>query len=297
MSHIPVLLDECIDFLDIKPNGVYIDATMGRGGHTRAILERLTGGRVICFDQDPQASVGTDDPRVTVHHANFREMLSLCDSGADGVLFDLGVSSPQLDEAERGFSYHKDAKLDMRMNTNQTLDAHIVVNGYSKDQLEWIIREWGEERYAERIAYHIVKNRERKPIDSTSELVEIIKKALPSKALREPQHPAMRTFQAIRIAVNDEMGALEEGLNAAIGLLNPGGRIAVISFHSLEDRLVKTTFQRYSTGCTCPPDFPKCICGFKPALEIITRRPVTANDSDPNRRARSAKLRAAEKIN
>ncbi|MCL2081564.1 MAG: 16S rRNA (cytosine(1402)-N(4))-methyltransferase RsmH [Oscillospiraceae bacterium] len=295
MRHIPVLPDECIELLNIKPGGVYIDATLGRGGHTRAILAKLTTGRVICFDRDPMASAGTDDPRVSVIRSDFRHMSDYLDSGADGILFDLGVSSPQLDDAERGFSYHQDARLDMRMDTSQRLDAHIVVNAYPREQLERIIRDWGEERYAERIAYKIVKSREKNPIDTTLQLAEIIKSALPAKALREPRHPAMRAFQAIRIAVNDELGALQEGLDAAIAALNPNGRIAVISFHSLEDRLVKETFRRYSSGCTCPPDFPACVCGFKPALEIITRRPVTAKD-DPNRRARGAKLRAAMKI-
>lgn len=294
--HIPVLLDECIELLDIKPDGVYVDATMGRGGHTRAILDKLTGGHVFCFDQDPLADAGTDDPRITVIHSNFRNMSEYIDGGVDGVLFDLGVSSPQLDEQERGFSYHKEARLDMRMDTTQLLDAHMVVNAYPKEQLEQIIRDWGEERYAERIAYRIVKHREHEPIDSTLQLVDIIKSAMPAKALREPQHPAMRTFQAIRIAVNDELGALTEGLEAAIELLNPNGRIAVISFHSLEDRLVKTIFQKYSRGCTCPPDFPACVCGFEPTLEIITRRPIMAGDEDPNRRARSAKLRGAKKL-
>lgn len=294
--HIPVLLDECIELLNIKPDGVYVDATLGRGGHTRAILEKLTTGRIFCFDQDPLANAGTDDPRVTVIHSNFRYIASHIDCGIDGVLFDLGVSSPQLDEQERGFSYHKDAKLDMRMDTSQKLDAHTVVNAYPKEQLEQIIRDWGEERYAERIAYKITKQREHEPIDSTLQLVDIIKSALPAKALREPQHPAMRTFQAIRIAVNDELGALTEGLEAAIELLNPNGRIAVISFHSLEDRIVKNIFQKYNRGCTCPPDFPACVCGFKPTLDIITRRPITASDVDPNRRARSAKLRGAKKL-
>jgi 16S rRNA (cytosine1402-N4)-methyltransferase len=296
MSHIPVLLNECIDLLDIRPDGVYVDATLGRGGHTRAILDKLTSGRVICFDHDPLADTGTNDPRVTVIYSNFRYMSNYLDYGVDGILFDLGVSSPQLDDAQRGFSYHQDARLDMRMDTTQRLDAHIIVNAYSKEQLEQIIREWGEERWAERIAYRIVKSRERKSIDSTLELVDIIKSALPAKALKEPQHPAMRTFQAIRIAVNDEINALQEGLDSAIASLNPNGRIAVISFHSLEDRLVKMTFRRYSSGCTCPHDFPACVCGFKPVLEIITRRPVIASEYDPNRRARSAKLRVAKKI-
>jgi len=296
MQHVPVLLNKCIELLDIKPDGVYVDATLGRGGHTRAILEKLTSGHVICFDRDPLATAGADDPRVKVIHSNFRYMSDHLHEGIDGILFDLGVSSPQLDDAQRGFSYHQDARLDMRMDTTQQLDAHIIVNAYSKEQLEQIIRDWGEERYAERIAYRIVKSRERKPIDSTLELVDIIKSALPAKALREPQHPAMRTFQAIRIAVNDEIGALHEGLDSAIASLNSNGRIAVISFHSLEDRLVKMTFQRYTSGCTCPRDFPACVCGFKPVLEIITRRPIIADDSDLNRRARSAKLRAAMKL-
>ncbi|MCL2084240.1 MAG: 16S rRNA (cytosine(1402)-N(4))-methyltransferase RsmH, partial [Oscillospiraceae bacterium] len=261
-----------------------------------------------CVDQDAAAiedsrrRLAPHMDRVTLVQSNFRHLggwlRRFMPNGVDGVLFDLGVSSPQLDKAERGFSYHKDAPLDMRMDTGSPFTARVLVNSWSKEQLERVIREYGEERYAGRIAHRIVTSREAKPVETTLELAEIVKKALPPKALRESQHPAMRTFQAIRIAVNDELDALADGLEASVSALKPGGRLAVISFHSLEDRIVKRAFLKRGQGCTCPPDFPACVCGFKPDLKILTRQPIVAGKTEltENRRARSAKLRVAEKI-
>ena len=306
--HVPVLLDECLSLLNIKPDGFYADATAGMGGHSEAIAQRLENGRLLCFDQDA-AAIGNSRRRlspmlhkVTLIQSNFRHLGSwirkFMPDGADGILFDLGISSPQVDQAERGFSYHSDAPLDMRMDTSGTFTARILVNSWPKEQLERVFREYGEERYAERIAHRIVASRETAPVETTLELVELIKKAMPAKALREPQHPAMRVFQAIRIAVNDEINALAEGLESAVSSLKPGGRVAVVSFHSIEDRVVKNMFLKYSKGCTCPPDFPACVCGFEPGLKVITRQPITAGERETaeNRRSRSAKLRVAEKI-
>lgn len=307
-THKPVLLDACIQALNIHPDGIYVDGTLGRAGHSREIAGRLTTGRLICIDRDQAAIDAAQDrlapwlDRVTLIHSNFselKEVLSRCGvSGADGMLFDLGVSSPQLDDAGRGFSYMHDAPLDMRMDRQAALSARDVVNGWSYEELRRILYEYGEERYAPAIAKNIVRRRDERPIETTLELVEVIKEAMPAAALREKQHPAKRSFQAIRIAVNDELGVLPTMLSAAVEHLNSGGRLAVISFHSLEDRIIKKTMQELATGCICPPNFPVCVCGRKPKIKLVTRKPVTAGEAELvyNPRARSAKLRVAEKI-
>lgn len=306
-THKPVLLQECIDALAIRPDGVYVDGTLGRAGHSREIAKRLTTGRLICIDRDMAAIDAAKErlapylDRVTLVHSNFSELESVLGqagvSGADGMLFDLGVSSPQLDDSSRGFSYMHDAPLDMRMDRSAPLSAYEVVNTWSYEELRRILYDYGEERYAPAIAKAIVRARETAPIATTLELVEIIKGAMPPAALREKQHPAKRSFQAIRIAVNGELDALEPMLRAAVDKLNPGGRLAVITFHSLEDRIVKRTMQEMAKGCTCPPEFPVCVCGKKPKVKILTRRPVVsgAAELEENPRARSAKLRVAEK--
>ena len=306
--HIPVLLKETIEALNIDPHGLYVDGTLGRGGHSRAILEKLTDGRLIAIDRDQTA---IDDCRrrlcefndkITYVHGNFRDIKSILnaagDAQVDGMLFDLGVSSPQLDEAERGFSYMHDAPLDMRMDKTATVTAKDVVNTWPEDELRRIFFEYGEERYAARIAAGIVRRRKEAPIETTFELVDAIKSSMPAQALREKQHPAKRTFQAIRIAVNDELDSISDMLSDAADCLKSGGRIAVISFHSLEDRIVKNLFNSKEKGCTCPPDFPVCVCGFKQTMKVITRKPIVAGkkELEINPRARSAKLRVAEKI-
>ena len=306
-THKPVLLDACIQALNIHPDGIYVDGTLGRAGHSREIAGRLTTGRLICIDRDQAAIDAAQDrlapwlDRVTLIHSNFselKEVLSRCGvSGADGMLFDLGVSSPQLDDASRGFSYMQDAPLDMRMDTSAPLSAADIVNTWSQEELRRILFEYGEERYAPAIARAIVRARETAPVKTTLELVEIIKSAMPPAALREKQHPAKRSFQAIRIAVNGELDALPPMLRAAVDGLNPGGRLAVITFHSLEDRIVKRTLAELARGCVCPPEFPVCVCGKKPQVRLVTRKPVTAGGAEleENPRARSAKLRVAEK--
>ena len=306
-THKPVLLHECIDALAIRPDGVYVDGTLGRAGHSREIAKRLTTGRLICIDRDMAAIDAAKErlapylDRVTLVHSNFSELESVLRqagvTGADGMLFDLGVSSPQLDDGSRGFSYMQDAPLDMRMDRSAPLSAYEVVNTWSYEELRRILYDYGEERYAPAIAKAIVRTRETAPVDTTLELVEIIKDAMPPAALREKQHPAKRSFQAIRIAVNGELDALEPMLRSAVDGLNPGGRLAVITFHSLEDRIVKRTLQEMAKGCTCPPEFPVCVCGKKPKIKILTRRPVVsgAAELEENPRARSAKLRVAEK--
>lgn len=306
--HIPVLLKETIEALNIDPHGLYVDGTLGRGGHSRAILEKLTDGRLIAIDRDQTA---IDDCRrrlcefndkITYVHGNFRDIKSILnaagDAQVDGMLFDLGVSSPQLDEAERGFSYMHDAPLDMRMDKTAAVTAKDVVNTWPEDELRRIFFEYGEERYAARIAAGIVRRRKEAPIETTFELVDAIKSSMPAQALREKQHPAKRTFQAIRIAVNDELDSISDMLSDAADCLKSGGRIAVISFHSLEDRIVKNLFNSKEKGCTCPPDFPVCVCGFKQTMKVITRKPIVAGkkELEINPRARSAKLRVAEKI-
>ena len=306
-THKPVLLDACIQALNIRPDGVYVDGTLGRAGHSLEIARRLTTGRLICIDRD-QAAIDAARvrlapwlDRVTLVHSNFSELKEVLSgagvSGADGMLFDLGVSSPQLDDASRGFSYMQDAPLDMRMDTAAPLTAYEVVNTWSQEELRRILYEYGEERYAPAIAKAIVRARETAPVQTTLELVEVIKSAMPPAALREKQHPAKRSFQAIRIAVNGELDALPPMLRAAVDGLNPGGRLAVITFHSLEDRIVKRALAEQAKGCTCPPEFPVCVCGKKPRIRLVNRKPITADGAElaDNPRARSAKLRVAEK--
>ena len=307
-SHKPVLLAECIQALNIRPEGVYLDGTLGRAGHSREIARRLTTGRLICVDRDQAALDAAQErlapwmDRVTLVHSNFCQLDAILDglglAGVDGMLFDLGVSSPQLDDAARGFSYMADAPLDMRMDKSDSLTARTVVNDWPQEELRRILWQYGEERYSSAIAGALVRAREKKPIETTLELVEIIKSAMPAAALREKQHPAKRSFQAIRIAVNDELGSVDRMVRAAVPRLNPGGRLAVISFHSLEDRIVKNGMAEYAKGCTCPPDFPVCVCGKKPQIRLITRKPIISGpeELEENPRARSAKLRVAEKL-
>ena len=307
-GHRPVLLEECLEALAIRPDGVYVDGTLGRAGHSLEIARRLTTGRLIGIDRD-ETAIATAQERlrdymdhVTLVHSNFDRIGAILEelniSGADGMLFDLGVSSPQLDDAQRGFSYMHDAPLDMRMDRTAALDAHQVVNRWPYEELRRILYEYGEERYAPAIAKGICRARETAPIETTLQLVDVIKSAMPPQALREKQHPAKRSFQAIRIAVNGELDALPPMLNAAAEHLNAGGRLAVISFHSLEDRIIKKTMQELATGCTCPPNFPVCVCGKTPKMKLISRKPITPGDREltENPRARSAKLRVAEKL-
>ena len=306
--HISVLLEECLEGLDIKPEGIYVDGTLGGAGHSSHIVQRLTTGRLIGIDRDPvalEASGKRLEPykdRVTLVHSNFCEMKQVLEdlgiTGVDGILLDLGVSSPQLDDGERGFSYMTDAPLDMRMNSQDKLSAYEVVNTWSQEELKRILFEYGEERYAPRIASAICRRREEKPIETTLELVDVIRSAMPPQALREKQHPAKRSFQAIRIAVNDELGSVEKAMRDAIPLLNPGGRLAVITFHSLEDRIVKNAMAEAAKGCTCPPNFPVCVCGKKPVVKLISRKPIVATEEEleVNPRSRSAKLRVCEKL-
>ena len=306
--HRPVLLNECIEGLRIRPDGVYVDGTLGRAGHSIEIAQRLTTGRLLCIDRDMAAidaariRLAPYLDRVTLVHSNFSELGDvLREAGvaaADGMLFDLGVSSPQLDDASRGFSYMQDAPLDMRMDASAPLTAWNVVNEWSYEELRRILYEYGEERYAPGIAKQIVKIRELAPIQTTLELVECIKSAMPGAALREKQHPAKRSFQAVRIAVNGELDALPPMLQAATNALAPGGRLAVITFHSLEDRIVKRTMQELAKGCTCPPNFPVCVCGNRPKLKLVNRKPIISGEEElaENPRARSAKLRVAEKV-
>ena len=281
---------------------------LGRAGHSLEIAKRLTTGRLICLDRDETAieaakiRLADYKDRVTLVHSNFSRIADVLREmdidGVDGMLFDLGVSSPQLDEADRGFSYMHDAPLDMRMDRTAALTARDVVNDWSYEDLRRILFEYGEERYAPAIAKAIVSRRQESPIETTGRLVSIIRGAMPPAALREKQHPAKRSFQAIRIAVNDELGELPPMLKAAAELLHPGGRLAVISFHSLEDRIIKRTLQELATGCTCPPNFPVCVCGKKPKMKLVSRKPIVAGEAELvyNPRARSAKLRVAEKL-
>ena len=307
--HVSILLQPCLDALNIKPDGVYVDATTGGAGHSLRIASALgEGGRLICIDRDDEALENAKTrlapvwARVTTVKSDFRDIDRVIEgqglAGADGILFDLGVSSPQLDHAERGFSYMKDAPLDMRMDRQQKLTAYDVVNTWSREDIRHILFEYGEERYAPLIAAAIEREREKKPIETTLELVDIIRGAMPSKALREKQHPAKRSFQAIRIAVNDELGAVSRVMRDAVACLRPGGRLAVITFHSLEDRIVKNAMAEAAKGCTCPPNFPVCVCGNKPKIEILTKKPIiaTREEVEENPRSRSAKLRVAEKL-
>ena len=307
-THKPVLLQECIEALRIKSEGVYVDGTLGRAGHSMEIARRLTTGRLICIDRDMAAIDAAKErlapylDRVTLVHSNFSELGDVLRqagvAGADGMLFDLGVSSPQLDDGQRGFSYMADAPLDMRMNGEDVRDARQIVNTWSYEELKRILYDYGEERFAPRIAAAICRRREQAPIETTLELVDVIKSAMPASALREKQHPAKRSFQAIRIAVNDELGAVETVMKKAVPLLNPGGRLAVITFHSLEDRIVKNAMAEAAKGCTCPPSFPVCVCGKKPQVRIVTRKPIVSGEEELERnpRARSAKLRICEKL-
>ena len=307
-SHKSVLLEECLEGLCIQPDGIYLDGTLGGAGHASEIVRRLTTGRLIGVDRDTVALEAASQrlapwaDRVTLVHENFQEIASVLDrlglDRIDGMLFDLGVSSPQLDDAERGFSYMADAPLDLRMNREDSLTAWDVVNTWDRAELKRILYEYGEERYAPQIAAAIERRRSERPIETTLELAEVIRGAMPPQALREKQHPAKRSFQAIRIAVNDELGAVSRVMEAAIPRLKPGGRLAVITFHSLEDRIVKSAMQQAARGCTCPPEFPVCVCGKKPQIRIITRKPITSGPAEleGNPRARSAKLRIAEKL-
>ena len=306
-SHRPVLLAECIEARRIRPEGVYVDGTLGRAGSSLEIARRLSTGRLICIDRDQAALDAAADKlsaygdRVTLVHGNFDRLDKLLTdlgiSGVDGMLFDLGVSSPQLDDPSRGFSYRNDAPLDMRMDQTDTLTARTVVNEWPQEELRRILFQYGEERYAPAIAAAIVRARDKAPIETTLELAEVIRSAMPAAALREKQHPAKRSFQAIRIAVNDELAAVDRMLTAAVPRLNPGGRLAVISFHSLEDRIVKNALAAAAKGCTCPPDFPVCVCGKTPQVKLISKKPIVsgAKELEENPRARSAKLRVAEK--
>ena len=306
--HISVLLDECIEGLNIRPDGIYVDGTLGGAGHSSQIAARLTTGRLIGIDRDPIALKAAGErlkpwaDRVTLVHSNFCEIKQVLQDlqidGVDGVLLDLGVSSPQLDDGERGFSYMVDAPLDMRMNNEDSLSAHTVVNTWPQEELRRTLYEYGEERYAPQIAAAICRRRENAPIQTTLELVDVIRSAMPGSALREKQHPAKRSFQAIRIAVNDELGSVEKVMRDAIPCLNPGGRLAVITFHSLEDRIVKNAMVNASKGCTCPPNFPVCVCGKKPQVKLVNRKPIISGEEELERnpRARSAKLRVCEKV-
>ena len=305
--HVSVLLEECIEGLAIKPDGIYVDGTLGGAGHSSRIAAKLTTGRLIGIDRDNVALEAAAErlkpyeDRVTLVHANFCDMDEALEKlgidKVDGILLDLGVSSPQLDDGQRGFSYMTDAPLDMRMNGEDVRDARQIVNTWSYEELKRILYDYGEERFAPRIAAAICRRREQAPIETTLELVDVIKSAMPASALREKQHPAKRSFQAIRIAVNDELGAVETVMKKAVPLLNPVGRLAVITFHSLEDRLVKNKFRRWSTACTCPPEFPVCVCGGKAKAKLVTRKPIEANSQEleENRRSRSAHLRVLEK--
>ena len=307
-KHFSVLLNECIENLNIKPDGVYLDGTLGLGGHSCQIASRLTTGRLVCIDRDETAieragrRLAPFGEKVTLVHGNFSDAAAILDSlgieGADGMLFDLGVSSPQLDEAERGFSYMADAPLDMRMDTGDRLCAYDVVNTWDENRLNRILWDYGDERYARRITGAILARRSKKPIESTLELVDIIRSAMPAAALREKQHPAKRTFQAIRIAVNDELGAIARMMETAPDKLNRGGRLCVISFHSLEDRIVKSGIAARENGCTCPREAPVCTCGFVRTLRSVTRKPILpgAEELEANPRSRSAKLRVAERV-
>ena len=306
--HKSVLLHECIQALHIRPDGIYLDGTLGGAGHSLEIVRRLTaGGRLIGVDRDEAALQAASQrlapyrSQVQLVHRNFQELAQILAElqipGVDGILLDLGVSSPQLDDGSRGFSYMEDAPLDMRMDRTQRLTASQIVNEWPGEELRRILYDYGEERYAPKIAAAILRHRAEKPIETTLELVDIIRSAMPPQALREKQHPAKRSFQAIRIAVNDELGAVERVMADAIDCLNPGGRLAVITFHSLEDRIVKSAMQRAAKGCTCPPEFPVCVCGKKPQVTILTHKPIVAGEEElqENPRARSAKLRVCEK--
>ncbi|MBQ6428077.1 MAG: 16S rRNA (cytosine(1402)-N(4))-methyltransferase RsmH [Oscillospiraceae bacterium] len=307
-GHVSVLLQECVDHLKIRPDGIYLDGTLGMGGHSLAIASRLETGHLICIDRDETALERAGErlrehrEKITFVHGNFKDSAGiLTELGyreIDGMLFDLGVSSPQLDEPERGFSYMADAPLDMRMDRSSGMTAYDVVNTYEEQALSRILFEYGEERYARRISAAIVRAREQRPIATTGELAEIIRGAMPAAALREKQHPAKRSFQAIRIEVNDELGEVAQMMETAPDLLRTGGRLCVISFHSLEDRIVKRGITARENGCTCPREAPVCTCGFRQTLRSVTRKPILPSEEEQknNPRARSAKLRVAERV-
>lgn len=319
-THISVMFEECIRYLEIKKNGFYVDCTAGGGGHSAGIMKKLgQDGYLLSIDRDEEAIKATkkkldetvgyvENPaEYSIEKANYRNLDKLISKInenrtqillPDGILADLGVSSRQFDEGERGFSYRTEAHLDMRMDRNEALDAAMVVNTYTHQRLTEIIREYGEEKWATRITEFIINRRKEKPIETTTELMEIIKAAIPAFARREGPHPARRTFQALRIYVNDELGALREFVDKAIDLLKPGGRICIITFHSLEDRIVKEAFRKAEKPCTCPSDFPVCTCGKKPKLKIISKKPVLPSSTEitENKRSSSAKLRVAEKL-
>lgn len=304
--HRPVLLDECLLALNLRPDGDYIDGTAGGAGHSEAVAKALTTGRLLAIDKDPDALKAaaarlSPYPNAKVVEGDFASIAEIAAengfTGADGVLLDIGVSSHQLDTPERGFSYHEDAPLDMRMS-QKGISARDIVNDYTTEELSHILFTYGEERHARLIARKIVERRRMRPIETTLELSETIISALPPAARRKPGHPAQQSFQAIRLAVNDELGALTRGIEGGFSILNPGGRLAIISFHSLEDRIVKQSFSELAKGCTCPPDFPICVCGKLPKGRLITRKPITAGESElsENIRSRSAKLRVIEKL-
>ncbi len=308
-SHRSVLLDECVESLAIKPDGIYVDGTAGGGGHSLEIVKRLDkGGRLIAIDQDDAAIAAAGErlrdyaDRVTFVRNNFSAIGDVCRAleieKIDGVLLDLGVSSYQLDTPERGFTHNTDAPLDMRMDRRNSLDAFTVVNTYSFEELKKVIYTYGEERFAPKIASAIVSRREKAPIETTGQLVDIIKSAIPPAAREGGHHPAKRTFQAIRIEVNGELDAIEPTIRQAVELLGSGGRIAIITFHSLEDRIVKQTYADLAQGCNCPKSLPICVCGRKPQVNVITRKPILPSDEEieSNPRSRSAKLRVAKKI-
>ena len=307
--HIPVLLNESLQGLNIKKGGIYVDGTIGGAGHSKEIA-KLIGleGILIGIDQDINAINAAKEKlsdyrdSIKLINDNFKNMKAVTQNlginEVDGILLDLGVSSHQLDEEERGFSYMKDAALDMRMDRRNPLTAEIIVNDWPEQEIFKVIRDYGEERWAKRIAEFIGRERQNERITSTHKLVEVIKNAIPASARREGPHPAKRTFQALRIAVNDELGILEKTISDGISLLKPNGRLCIITFHSLEDRIVKTVFNKLEKPCTCPPKFPQCICGQVPLIKVITRKPITANDKEleENPRSRSAKLRVAQRL-
>jgi 16S rRNA (cytosine1402-N4)-methyltransferase len=307
-THRSVLLDECIEALNIRPDGIYVDGTAGGGGHSFEIASHLTGGRLIAIDQDENAIAAAGQrlapygERVTIVRSNFRAIADVCESldiaAIDGVLLDLGVSSHQLDTPERGFSYNADAPLDMRMDARNPLSAYRVVNEYSESELRRILFEYGEEKFSSRIAANIVAARQIAPIETTGELVDIIKRSMPAAAKEGGHHPAKRSFQAIRIEVNAELSVIEPAIRSAVNLLRQGGRMAIITFHSLEDRIVKQTFASLAQGCTCPRDLPVCVCGNKPKVRVETRKPILPSTAEleQNPRSRSAKLRVITKL-
>ncbi|ADK14122.1 MULTISPECIES: 16S rRNA (cytosine(1402)-N(4))-methyltransferase RsmH [Clostridium] len=306
-KHVPVLLNETINSLNIKEDGIYVDCTLGGGGHSFEILKRLSDkGRLIGIDEDTSAINATRErlnefKNITYVHNNFYYIDEILEElkidKVDGILMDLGVSSYQLDESERGFSYMKDAPLDMRMNRDSSLSAYEVINNYSEENLYNVIRDYGEENFSKRIAKFIVAEREKAPIQTTLQLVDIIRNAIPARFQKEG-HPAKRTFQAIRIEVNGELKILNKAVEDSVKRLNTGGRISIITFHSLEDRIIKTKFKKLENPCTCPPDFPLCVCGKKPIVKIINKKPIipTKEEKEKNSRSKSSKLRTAEKI-